>query len=308
MKPHHMQRGFDLNESTLSAASAINWGNNLVPATSDPVRIKDMIAFDTVEKQQMAVGSGIPRVYRTFLLTPPVARDLAKMYKSKGCLEHALVETARHPLGQRAFANYWGNPGSAFDSATCPLSVQEARIAEAEGAAETVTPPWLEWTGFKTMVTVPTMEEGKNVFIVTGDPDRNKELCLPGGASATVRIALPAAWDKLMAERNYEPLQKFMIDCGVSPDVPQLQVRECDRPAVRGFQGPSGAYDPGMGQFDRRYGNGFGRYGRGMMGGYGGYGRGYGRGYGQEMGRYYRSGYGRGNGGGYGGPGFGYRP
>ena len=28
-----MQQGFDLNESTFSCASAINWGNNLVPAS-----------------------------------------------------------------------------------------------------------------------------------------------------------------------------------------------------------------------------------------------------------------------------------
>ena len=35
-KPYHMQQGYGLNESTLSCASAINWGNNLVPASSDP--------------------------------------------------------------------------------------------------------------------------------------------------------------------------------------------------------------------------------------------------------------------------------
>ena len=237
-KPYHMQQGYGLNDSTLSCASAINWGNNLVPASSDPEVIKNMIAWDAVEKQQMAVGSGMPRVYRTFLLTPDVARDLAKAYKSKDDLEAALVETARNPLGSRAYANYYGNPGSAFDPATCPLSRQEAAIAEAEGAKETETPPWLAWTGLKSMKTVPAMQDGKNIFLVTGDPARNKEQCVPGGGSATVRVILPAKWDALMAEKGYEPLEKFTLKSDMRPDVPKPKVRGYGRPGVRADVGP----------------------------------------------------------------------
>ena len=149
-KPYHMQQGYGLNESTLSCASAINWGNNLVPASSDPETIKNMIAWDAVEKQQMAVGSGMPRVYRTFLLTPDVVKDLAKAYKSKDELEAALIKTARTPLAMHAYANYYGNPGSAFDPETCPLSAQEKLLGETEMAEETETPPWLAWTGTAT--------------------------------------------------------------------------------------------------------------------------------------------------------------
>ena len=232
-KPYHMQQGYGLDDSTLSCASAINWGNNLVPASSDPETIKNMIAWDAVEKQQMAVGSGMPRVYRTFLLTPDVARDLAQKYKSKDDLETALVEAARNPLGSRAYANYYGNPGSAFDPETCPLSRQEAAIAEAEGAKETTTPPWLAWTGLGTMKTVPVMQDGKNVFLVTGDPARNKEQCLPCGGSATVKIVLPTKWDALMAERGYEPLAKFTIKSDMKPDIPKPKVRGYDRTGVR---------------------------------------------------------------------------
>ena len=251
-KPYHMQQGYGLNDSTLSCASAINWGNNLVPASSDPEVIKNMIAWDAVEKQQMAVGSGMPRVYRTFLLTPDVARDLAKAYKSKDDLEAALVETARNPLGSRAYANYYGNPGSAFDPATCPLARQEAAIAEAEGAKETATPPWLEWTGLKSMKTVPAMQDGKSIFLVTGDPARNKEQCVPGGGSATVRVVLPAKWDALMAEKGYEPLEKFTLKSDMRPDVPKPKVRGYERPGVRADVGPGmrrrpqGGRGPGM--------------------------------------------------------------
>ena len=55
------------------------------------------------------------------------------------------------------------------------------------------------------------MQTGKNIFLVTGDPARNKELCLPGGGSATIRIVLPAAWNTLMAERGYAPLDSYKL-------------------------------------------------------------------------------------------------
>ena len=257
-KPYHLQRGFKLNDSTLSAASAINWGNNLVPATTDAERIKDMIAWDAVEKQQMAVGSGMPCVYRTFLITPEVARNLATVYRTKDALEAALVETARNPLGSRAFANYWGNPGSAFDPAKCPLAQHESKVARAENAQTTTTPPWLAWTGMKTMETVPTMQDGKNVFLVTGDASRNKEMCLPGGGSTTVKIELPRNWDELMLKRGYRPLTDFCIKSDVQPDVPKARPSPYSRPGVRG-DAPNGMqWTDGERGFRRRFrpGNG----------------------------------------------------
>ena len=210
-KPYHVQRGYAMDDSTLTAASAINWGNNLVPATSDGGRIKDMMAWDAVEKSQMAVASGMPCTYRAFLITEGVARDLAKTYATKDALCNTLEETARIPLGQRAFANYWGNPGSAFDSAKYPLRAHERRITSKEGATETATPPWLAWTGKAQMETVPAMAPGKSAFLVTGDPSRNKVLTVPGGGFATVKIQLPAAWDALMAERGYKQLADFRL-------------------------------------------------------------------------------------------------
>ena len=212
-EPWHVQCGYSADDSTLTAASAINWGNNLVPATSDGARIKDMIAWDAVEKSQMAVASGMPCTYRVFLMTEGVARDLARTYPSKDALCRAVEETARIPLGARAFANYWGNPGSAFDPAKYSVSMHERRVARKEGAHETATPPWLAWTGIGRMDTVPAMEKGKSAFLVTGDPSRNKELCVPGGGFATVKIRLPKEWDKLMAERGYEPLENFSVKC-----------------------------------------------------------------------------------------------
>ena len=169
----------------------------------------------------MAVGSGMPCVYRTFLLSEEVARNLSEAYRTKDDLEAALVETARIPLGSRAFANYWGNPGSAFDPDRYSLARHEYRIASNERASSTPTPPWLEWTGLDNVETVPAMMAGKSAFLVTGDPARNKELCVPGGGFATVKIVLPKEWDRLVGERGYEPLSKFRIATGMKPDAPR---------------------------------------------------------------------------------------
>ena len=233
-KPYHLQRGYRLDDSTLTAGSAINWGNNLVPATADGARIKDLIAYDAVEKSQMAVASGMPCVYRAFLLSESAARDLAAVYPTKDALEEALVEAARLPAGQRAFANYWGNPGSAFDPSRHSLAQHERRVAANEGARTTDTPPWLAWSGLRRVETVPAMAAGKSAFLVTGDPSRNKELCLPGGGFATVKIELPKAWDALMAERGYKSLASFRLKSDLKPDAPRPRVRPPTHSGTRG--------------------------------------------------------------------------
>ena len=255
-KPYHMQRGYGIDDSTLTAASAINWGNNLVPATADGERIKDMMAWDAVEKSQMAVASGMPCTYRVFLATEGVARDLAKSYPSKAALLGALEATARIPLGQRAFANYWGNPGSAFDPDKYPLRRHERRIASQEGASETDTPPWLAWTGEARMRTVPAMEAGKSAILVTGDPARNKVLTVPGGGFATVEIKLPENWDRLVAERGYAPLAEFRLATDLVPDGPgDLRRRPGaggKRPPAHGGASRFGPDASGRGNFRRR--------------------------------------------------------
>ncbi|MBR1586790.1 MAG: hypothetical protein IJ658_00555 [Kiritimatiellae bacterium] len=257
-KPYHMQRGYSIDDSTITAASSINWGNNLVPASSDGERIKDMMAWDAVEKSQMAVASGMPCTYRTFFVTEGVARDLAKTYQTKDALCQALEDTARIPLGARAFANYWGNPGSAFDPEKYPLSRHEDRIADKEEAATTRTPPWLAWTGKPQMETVPAMAPGKSAFVVTGDPSRNKSLCVPGGGFATIKISLPKAWDALMAERGYKPLSGFRLATDLKPDTPSPAFRDPSRRRPPSHAGARGDFNRG---FNREYPRGYRRRG-----------------------------------------------
>ena len=211
-RPWHVEKGFAPGDSTLTAATAINWGNNVSPATGDPERILELLARDAVEKSQMAFASGMPLTHRTVLVTESVARNLAGRWGSRGALERALVEEARIPLSERAWANYWANPGSAVESTRRGTLEEHARrVAAEEGAAMTAVPPWLEGLAEgDEIATVPAAAMGRTAFLVTGDSARNKFMTVPGGAFATVKIELPAAWDRLMAERGYEPLASFV--------------------------------------------------------------------------------------------------
>lgn len=210
--PYHVQKGYQLNENTLTAASALLWGNNLTPATHQPEKIMQMIAWDVVEKQQFATGSGSPFVHRTVMITEYVARDLARGYRSKEKLEDALIATARRPAYQRAYANYWANPGSAFDPDKYPFERHFKKIVKDEKAELTELPPWFpKIPGMEKIHTVPVMKKGMTSILVLGDPDRNKVQCMPGGSFATIKIELPSNWDELMAELGYRPLKEFYL-------------------------------------------------------------------------------------------------
>lgn len=216
-RPYHMQQGFQLNENVLTAASALTWGNNLAPATSDAQKIMELIAWDAVEKQQFALGSGTPCVFRTLLITEHVAHDLAQKFTSKEKLEKALIDTARRPLAERAYANYWGNPGSALNTTSSSAQRHLQQIAHQENAQTTATPPWLAWTGQKKMDTVPLMTPGKTAIIVTGDPSRNKTMFLPGGGFASIRIDLPRNWNQLMKQAGYRPIEDYYLKSSLQP-------------------------------------------------------------------------------------------
>jgi hypothetical protein len=213
-KPYHVQKGYDLNQSTLTAASALMWGNNLTPASHRGEKIMELMAWDAVEKGQFATGSGPRMPNRTMLITEFVARDLARTYPTKEKLEEALVATARRPADERAYANYWANPGSAFPE-RYTMAMHIKRIIREEGGELTAPPPWLaKVPGQEKIYTVPVMKAGMTPILVTGDADRNKVQTMPGGSCATVEIKLPANWNKLTAELGYRPLEDFFLTAG----------------------------------------------------------------------------------------------
>ena len=207
-QPYHVREGFDLNESTITLSSALLWGNNLAPSTTDPQKIMELMAWDISERSQFALGSGRQFTFRTILMTEPVAAILSEKYRSPEVLEKDLIDASRRSVKERAFANYYANPGGAKDGGAHSPKQYQGHIRNEEGGKMTATPEWYDSPDAEQM-TIPTMKQGMTAFIVTGDAARNKVQTMPGGGYATIKIELPANWDSLMAELGYEPLRKY---------------------------------------------------------------------------------------------------
>ncbi len=208
-KPYHVRLGYAKNDNTITVCSTLIWGNNMAPSTTNPQKLMELLAWDITERCQFALGSGKQFTYRTILLTKPIAKNLATKYRTPYALEQDLIHTARRPLHERVFANYYANPGSNPEERH-PIRNWRAHLTRTEGASSTPTPVWHD-TPETEMVTIPTMKEGMTAFIITGDSSRNKVQTMPGGGFETVLIELPQNWDKLMQEKGYRPISEFYI-------------------------------------------------------------------------------------------------
>ena len=204
------QQGYDINDNTVTLASALMWGNNMAPSTIDPQRVMQLMAWDISERCQFALGSGKQFTNRVILMTEPVANILKDEYKTIGQLENALIQNSRRSAYERAFANYYANAGGRKDGGEHTFSQYLGYITRYEGAEKTPTPAWYD-TEAETMTTIPTMEKGSTAFLVTGDSSRNKVQTMPGGGFSTVIIDLPAAWDSLMAAKGYPALSEMYL-------------------------------------------------------------------------------------------------
>ena len=209
-QPYHVRAGYEIDDNTITAASTLLWGNNMAPSTSDPKRIVQLMAWDISERCQFALGSGRQFTFRTILLTEPVARILAQYYTSVDKLEDYLINASRRPLSERAFANYYANPGGAKDGGEHNFRQYTGHLRRTEGATQTITPEWYDSPN-ATIETIPTMQKGMTQFLITGDAARNKVQTMTGGGYSTVKIELPHNWDELMSERGYRPLEEFRI-------------------------------------------------------------------------------------------------
>lgn len=210
-KPYHVRKGFNLNDNTITLGSTLLWGNNMAPSTTNPDKVMELIAWDICERSQFALGSGRQFTFRTILMTEPVAAILAGEYKSPQALEMVLIDKSRRPVKERAFANYYANPGGAKDGGKHNLRQYQGHIRKDEGGEMTPTPEWYDSPESEQM-TIPTMQRGMTAFLITGDVARNKVQTMPGGGYTTVKIELPRNWDNLMEEIGYHPLKEFYLD------------------------------------------------------------------------------------------------
>lgn len=209
-KPYHVRKGYHLNDNTITTASTLLWGNNMAPSTTDPQKIAELMAWDISERCQFALGSGKQYTFRTILITEPVAATLAKKYPTTESLENTLINLSRRPLQERAFANYYANPGGAKDGGQHTLKQYTGHLRRTEQAQMTVAPAWHD-TDAQQIETIPTMRKNMTVFLVTGDAARNKIQTMPGGGYSTVEIKLPKNWDQLMKAAGYAPLKEFCL-------------------------------------------------------------------------------------------------
>lgn len=216
------QQGYGINDNTITLASTLMWGNNMAPSTIDAERVMQLMAWDISERCQFAVGSGKQFTNRVVLMTEPVANILKNNYSTIESLEDALIDNSRRSAYERAFANYYANPGSRKDGGEHSFNQYLSHIIDSEDGMETATPVWYD-TEATTMTTIPTMQKGATAFLITGDASRNKVQTMPGGGFSTVAIDLPAAWNSLMAAKGYEPLSKYELAATAAAQIPAVK-------------------------------------------------------------------------------------
>lgn len=212
--PHHVEKGYNLNDNVITATSFAMWGNNVTPATDLPEEIMKVLAWDITEKNLGALGGASIEdnadTKRLIFITEPVASALSAKYKTKDALEGALVENARRPLWMRAYAYYYANTGGALSKSFSTV-YNELKTAQSENAKTTAAPPWMNGITYSEIDTVATMTKGNTDIIVTGDSSRNKTQVMPGGISVNKVVKLSDRWDSLVTSMNYFPLSDYEL-------------------------------------------------------------------------------------------------
>ena len=206
-KPNSVEKGFDLNANTVTTGESTVWGQNLIPSTSDPKILMQLIAYDLTRKEQFAAGwNGSKRV---LLMTPTTAQVLAEGGYTKESLKKDLAATARMVTYEVA----WGKVNGSYGAIYGPFE-QELATSMAEPRAEKgKLPPWYpRFPGWEDIKTTPTVSDPNDLeILVLGDPSRNKVQTLSANGYSTIQIRLPKNWDELAKAAGYRPLQEFVL-------------------------------------------------------------------------------------------------
>jgi hypothetical protein len=209
-EPYHVEKGFDINTSTVTASSATAWGQNNIPALSlvNVNTVMQLIAREMVYKEGFA--SGQIGIQRTELISPPVARVLATEYKKKQSLIDDLIGAARKTTFEAAYSKLYGSFGPVYGSFEEILN----ELMSSPEAEKGKLPPWYgRFPGWEEIVTSPCISKERSPeILVCGDASRNKTQTLPGGSVSTCEVVLPKKWDKLMSDLGYPALSEFYID------------------------------------------------------------------------------------------------
>jgi hypothetical protein len=206
--PYHVEKGFSRDANTVAAANSTIWGQNLIPATSDPEKVMQLMAYGVTHGEMFASGMIDSRRY--LMVTPGVAELLAAGgYPTKDGLIEDLRRNSRRITYEWTFSKVYGSFGRVLGSFEDEL----ARGLRGPGAEKGKLPPWYpRFPGWEEIMTTPAVTRGKLQIIVCGDPNRNKVQTLAGGMGATINeIRLPPNWDELMEKAGYRPLGDFFV-------------------------------------------------------------------------------------------------
>jgi hypothetical protein len=206
-KPNHVEKGFDLNANTVTTGESTVWGQNLIPATSDPTILMQLIAYDLTHKEQFAAGWLGSK--RTLLITPTTAKVLADGGYTKESLKADLKKTARVVTYEWAFSKVHGSYGAIYP----PFEEELAKTLAEPRAEKGKLPPWFpRFPGWEEIKTTPVVDNtGDLEILVLGDPSRNKVQTLSANGYSRIEIRLPAKWDELMTKAGYRPLREFLL-------------------------------------------------------------------------------------------------
>jgi hypothetical protein len=112
--PYHVEKGFSIDASTVAVANSTVWGQNLIPATSDPEKVVQLMAYGVTRGEMFASGMIDSRRY--LLVTPGVAELLADGGYTKRSLIDDLTRGARRITYEWTFSKVYGSFGLVLGS------------------------------------------------------------------------------------------------------------------------------------------------------------------------------------------------
>jgi hypothetical protein len=199
-KPYHVDEGFDADASTVSVCGTANWGYQMYPATSDPERLAQLLAYDVARSgspNHSAMHQDSPRLVFTIFMTPSVARTFAAAGYAKQDVQNAVWKHARYSLTEVDFESYYGpHAGQRETHRDYLKSGQLTKRFIEKGRL----PAWFPKVVEGDDATIPVVPRPEQLSIlVCGDSTRNKSMTFYTmyNAFVTKAVKLPANLDEL---------------------------------------------------------------------------------------------------------------
>ncbi|MEN9636082.1 MAG: hypothetical protein RL077_4486 [Verrucomicrobiota bacterium] len=212
-EPYQVEKGFGRNANTVSAGYSTAMGRNLIPATSDPKTLVQLMAYGLVNNEAFASGfTGESRRY--VLIEPGVAKILVQGGYTKESLRQELITNGRKITHEAIFSQVHGSYGNVQGTFEAELAKATRNPENEKGKL----PLWYgRFPGWEQIQTTPAVKMVE--IIVCGDPARNKVQNLAGGAGVAIKeIKLPPRWNQLMARLGRPPLEDFHLKAGAMSD------------------------------------------------------------------------------------------